>query len=84
MKLYFADKAINYIYKGYRAYSTPSMGFLLSSILSSTNQGIRTLTIIATGQLIEGASETLYDADKYPLYIIFKKESNSWKIDLFE
>lgn len=88
LKTYFTDKAMNYISKNNSATNV----VFFYGILGSTDQGIRPLTIvsytddtiIATGQLIEGASETLYDADKYPLYIIFKKEANSWKIDLFE
>lgn len=84
---YFTKKALATIERNVAsASSTPAF---FSGIFGHVNQSIRTLTIveedddtvIATGQNINNQNG---DSDNYPLYIIFKKESNSWKIDLFE
>lgn len=84
LKSYFTDKAINRISK--------NNGMSIYSILSSMDQGKRPLTIVSytddtvivKGQLVKGNPNTMYDADEYPLYIIFKKENNTYKIDMFE
>ena len=85
LKNYFTDKAFDYISRNNNANNM----IFFTGIFGITDQGIRPLqilsytddTIIATGQLIENP---LGDSDTYPLYIIFKKQENSYKIDLFE
>ncbi len=87
-KKYFTNKALDYISRK----NGPSNMVFFAGIFGLTDQGKRPLTIvsytedivIATGQLVKGSEDVMYDADNYPLYIVFKKENNSWKIDLFE
>ena len=66
----------------------------LASIFGMTDQELRDIKVIsyndeyivALGQTVVTTTEeyTSTSSDKYPFYIILKKESNSWKIDLFE
>lgn len=87
-KKYFTSKALDYISRK----NGPSNMVFFAGIFGLTDQGRRPLTIvsytedtvIATGQLVKGSEQVMYDEDNYPLYIVFKKENNSWKIDLFE
>lgn len=84
---YFTKKALTLIERNVSAQSSTPAFF--TGIFGHINQSIRPLTIvensddtvIATGQNINSQTG---DSDSYPLYIIFKKESNIWKIDLFE
>ena len=69
---------------------------LLGSIFNVTDSGKRPLTVVsenddtvvATGQIINGVTldgqSNEIDSDAYPLYIIFKKVNNTYKIDMFE
>jgi len=86
---YFTDKAINYIESEYSNARLTS--FPLGTIFNDTNSMERPLTIVsvtddivvATGQIVNPSSESI-DSDLYPLYIVFKKVDNTYKIDMFE
>ena len=86
---FFTDKAINYLENNKNSQDLEKI--LMYSMLGSTNKGIRPLKIVctnddyvvATGKL-EYDSEKEILEDEYPLYIIFKKVDNTYKIDMFE
>ena len=86
---YFTEKALAYIQKEVNNSNQAEPAFFYS-LFGVTNQGVRTLKIetsnnkeiLATGTLESGNVGT--DSDSYPLYIIFKNDSNTWKIDMFE
>lgn len=84
---YFTKKSLDTIQKQISSSNDASPAFF-TGIFGKINQGARTIKIVtahediivAQGQLTNGQ----YDNDPYPLYIIFKNEDNSWKIDLYE
>ena len=86
---FFTDKSINYLENNKNRENLEKI--LMYSILGSTNKGVRPLKIVcknsnyvvATGNL-DYSSEKEIIEDEYPLYIIFKKVNNSYKIDMFE
>ena len=86
---FFTDKSINYLENNKNRENLEKI--LMYSILGSTNKGVRPLKIVcknsnyvvATGKL-DYSSEKEIIEDEYPLYIIFKKVNNSYKIDMFE
>lgn len=89
---YFTDKGINYLESNISNIES----VLLESIFNVTDSGKRPLTVVsenddtvvATGQIINGVTldgqSNEIDRDSYPLYIIFKKVNNTYKIDMFE
>lgn len=89
---YFTDKGINYLESNISNIES----VLLESIFNVTDSGKRPLTVVsenddtvvATGQIINGVTldgqSNEIDSDAYPLYIIFKKVNNTYKIDMFE
>jgi uncharacterized membrane protein len=85
LKTYFTDKALNYISLN----ENNNNDVFFSGLFGRTDGGIRQLSIvsssddviIANGQL---QSSDTTDGDAYPLYIIFVKENDSYKIDMFE
>lgn len=84
---YFTDKGL---YDLYLMFQDQTGSSILSSIFNTTNQGVRTLTIIfadeenalATG--IYTASGDNGDSSRFAEYIAFKKVNGTWKIDMFE
>ena len=89
---YFTAKGINYLESNISNIES----VLLGSIFNVTDSGKRPLTVVsesddtvvATGQIINGVTldgqSNEIDSDSYPLYIIFKKVNNTYKIDMFE
>lgn len=85
---YFTKKSLNIIEKMVTNSSNTNPAFF-SGLFGRTNQSIRPLTILyatddtvfATGQTIDNSQG---DKDEYPLYIVFKNDNGTWKIDLFE
>lgn len=86
---FFTDKAINYLENNKNSQDLEKI--LMYSMLGSTNKGIRPLKIVctnddyvvATGKLEYNSEKEILE-DEYPLYIIFKKVNNTYKIDMFE
>lgn len=87
---YFTKKAINKIYNSSINESADlSSGIFFSGVFGRIDQGLRNITfvsatddtIIVNAQLTNNQNG---DNDPYPMYIILKKDSNTYKIDLFE
>lgn len=87
---YFTKKAIQKIYTSSVNDGTNlSAGIFFSGVFGKVDQGIRNITfvsatddtIIVNAQLTNNPNG---DNDPYPMYIVLKKDSNTYKIDLFE
>ncbi len=94
---YFTKKGLSEVEK---LYTDTTGSLLLTSIFNTTDQGLRKLTLrmyddetaVATGlytptKISDEDSNESYsvgEKSKYPEYIIFKKDSGVWKIEMFE